>query len=67
MESHEHPAVITRISRRYGGVHIYARYVWSAHTEPDWLLGTFPPTALLPKAVDKPHISNPSTETERHH
>jgi hypothetical protein len=55
MESHEHPAVITRISKQSGRVYIHARYIWSAKDEPDWVLGIFPPNALLSKAVDRKH------------
>jgi hypothetical protein len=53
MESHEHPAVITKVGNSRGRISIRARYIWSAHTEPDWPLGSFRPTQLLPKAIDR--------------
>ncbi|WP_146215856.1 hypothetical protein [Cryobacterium arcticum] len=52
MESDDHPAVVVRIVQLYGGhaVRIYARYIWSATTEPDWELGTFRPDSRIPTA-----------------
>lgn len=52
LEAADHPAVITRIdTNRYGRVRIRARYIWSAHTERDWELGTFHPAALIDRAI----------------
>lgn len=34
----------------HGGVFLRARYIWSATSEPDWPLGTFPAAALLDRA-----------------
>lgn len=52
MESDDHPAVVVRIVRLYNGhaVRIYARYIWSATTEPVWELGTFQPDTHIPTA-----------------
>ncbi|SDK71942.1 hypothetical protein SAMN05216282_11156 [Cryobacterium psychrotolerans] len=53
VESDDHPAVIVRITLlRSGCVRIYARYIWSAATEPDWELGYFHPDTRIPTAED---------------
>lgn len=51
LESHEHPATVTRVVVSNKGMSIYCRYVWSARTEKEWLLGTFKPRAPIEKAV----------------
>lgn len=52
MESHEHPAQVTEIRRGAGGrLNIWARFVWQASKEPQWLLGSFQPNAPIEKAV----------------
>lgn len=52
LESHEHPAMITKITfSTRNGVTIRCRFVWQRTTEPDWLLGSFPNDARILKAV----------------
>lgn len=50
MEAADHPARVTRVGYPRGTVAVHARYIWSATSEPDWLLGTFHPSALLDRA-----------------
>jgi hypothetical protein len=51
MESHEHPAQVTRISASNKGLSVWCRFVWQASREKEWLLGTFQPRAGIEKAV----------------
>lgn len=54
LESHEHPAQITRVTRApHGRLNLFARFIWQASREPDWLLGTFQPRALIERAVKR--------------
>lgn len=51
LESHEHPAQVTRVVVSNKGISIWARYLWQASSEKDWTLGTFTPRAGIQKAV----------------
>lgn len=51
LESHEHPATVTRVAVSTKGLAIYARYIWQASSEREWLLGTFKPNARVEKVV----------------
>jgi hypothetical protein len=52
LESHEHPAQVTRVTTTTTGrVTIYARYIWQASAEKDWKLGTFALRSPIQKAV----------------
>lgn len=51
IESAEHPAVITKTSHSSRSVTLFARYIWSATTEPDWPLGNFPAATLFDRAL----------------
>ena len=51
MESHEHPAQVTRVVRSNGSLAIWCRFIWQATREPDWKLGSFQPRAPIEKAV----------------
>jgi hypothetical protein len=53
MESADHPAVVVRVARLYRGhaIRVYARYIWSATTEPAWELGLFHPDTRIPTAM----------------
>ncbi|MFK4852316.1 hypothetical protein ACI3KT_11825 [Microbacterium sp. ZW T6_19] len=51
MESHDYPAVITRLSHPRHLIDIYARYVWQRPDEPSWLLGTFSARRLFDRAI----------------
>jgi len=51
LESHEHPAKVTRVVLSNKGLSIWARYIWQAKTEKEWLLGTFKPRSPIQKAV----------------
>jgi hypothetical protein len=54
MESHEHPALVTRVVRsRPNKVSVWCRYQWQASREPEWLLGTFEHRAPIEKAVKR--------------
>ena len=52
LESHEHPAKVTRLGVSPFGIAIYCRYVWQASSEKDWLLGRFAPHSPIEKAVN---------------
>lgn len=51
LESHEHPAQVTRVVVSNKGVTIFARYIWQASSEKEWKLGTFNPRSGIQKAV----------------
>lgn len=51
MESHEHPAQVTRIAVSPKGIAIHCRFLWQASNEPEWLLGRFAPRDGIEKAV----------------
>lgn len=51
MESDAHPAVVVRITRPPGKVHIWARYVWQASRESSWLMGHFRPDHPFDRAA----------------
>jgi hypothetical protein len=51
LESHEHPAQVTRVAVSTKGLAIYARYIWQASSEREWLLGTFKPSSRVEKVV----------------
>lgn len=52
MESHNHPAQVTRVSYPTNGrVTIRCRFIWQATSEPDWVLGTFNARAPIERAV----------------
>lgn len=51
LESHEHPAQVTRVAVSNKSVTIFARYIWQASSEKEWKLGTFAMRAPIEKAV----------------
>ena len=51
LESHEHPAQVTRVSVSPKGLSIFCRFIWQASNEKEWMLGTFAPRAPIEKAV----------------
>lgn len=51
LESHEHPAQVTRVTAGPKGIAIWARFVWQASSEKEWMLGTFKPRDGIEKAV----------------
>ncbi|MFJ3392309.1 hypothetical protein [Leifsonia aquatica] len=53
MESHEFPAVVTRVVPNKLGITVWARYPWQASTEPDWRLGRFNSNDTLHKVVER--------------
>lgn len=50
VETADHPARITRLKYTTSRVSVYARYIWSATTEPDWPLGIYQYAAKLDRA-----------------
>ena len=52
MESHDHPAQVTRVAYPMTGrISIFARFLWQASNEPEWKLGTFGARDGIEKAV----------------